>query len=79
MLSAEPDRFAKSFEKAARYRGAPKVEEIHEQGSSDRVDRVTTIFGDEYCVYTPDQGRADGIDSIKDGMQHQVRNCPSYF
>ena len=78
-VSAAPDKFAKSLEKAAKYRGPPKVEEIYEQGSTDRVEKVTPIFGDEYCAYTPSQGRTDGIDSIKDGMQFQVRSCPDYF
>ncbi|PRC92031.1 hypothetical protein [Solimicrobium silvestre] len=79
-LSAAPNKFTESFSKAAVVRrGPPTVEEIHEQGTTDRVDKVIPVWGDEYCVYSPSQGRTDGIDPIQTGMPTQFRSCPHYF
>lgn len=78
-LSTASNKFAKALQIGGTYRGPPKVEEIYQQGSTGRVNKVTSLFDIEYCVYTPDQSRVDGIDSIKDGLQNQVRSCPNYF
>ena len=74
-----PNKFEQTINKLSKYKGAPKHEEIYEQGSTDRVERVNPIWGEEYCMYFPTQGRVDGIDSIKSGMQMQMRSCPYYF
>jgi hypothetical protein len=76
VLSASPNKIDDLFKKAERHGVLPTNVEITTPGAPQRVTKVTGADG-SYCVYSPAVGKTDGIDEIQNGLQTQVRSCPS--